>query len=110
MQLVCGGAVLAGQAQREIATDWIAAYGKYCPGAVECPAYRATMARRGNRPSSRLLALLRAAGRMLRAACSIPPIQPLDLSRNGGFHHNHGMAVNHLRMKLIGGELMGHLL
>lgn len=27
---------------QDIATDWIAAYGKYCPGAADCPAYRAT--------------------------------------------------------------------
>ncbi len=45
VQLVCGGAVLAGRAQQEIAADWIAAYGKYCPGVADCPAYRASMAR-----------------------------------------------------------------
>ena len=30
------------QAQRDIATDWIAAYAKYCPASADCPGYRAT--------------------------------------------------------------------
>lgn len=42
VQLVCGRAVDAGQAQHDIATDWIAAYGKYCPSPADCPGYRAT--------------------------------------------------------------------
>lgn len=42
VQLVCGRAVDAGQAQHDIATDWIAAYGKYCPNPADCPGYRAT--------------------------------------------------------------------
>lgn len=42
VQLVCGRAVDAGQAQRDIATDWIAAYGRYCSSPADCPGYRAT--------------------------------------------------------------------
>ena len=42
VQLVCGRVVDAGQAQHDIATDWIAAYGKYCPSPADCPGYRAT--------------------------------------------------------------------
>ena len=42
VQLVCGRAVDAGWAQHDIATDWIAAYGKYCPSPADCPGYRAT--------------------------------------------------------------------
>lgn len=42
VQLVCGRAVDAEQAQRDITTDWIAAYGKYCPNRADCPGYRAT--------------------------------------------------------------------
>ena len=42
VQLVCGRAVDSEQAQRDIATDWIAAYGKYCPSPADCPGYRAT--------------------------------------------------------------------
>jgi len=42
VQLVCGRALDAKQAQRDIATDWIAAYGKYCPNRADCPGYRAT--------------------------------------------------------------------
>ncbi len=42
IQLVCGRAVDAEQAQHDIATDWIAAYGQYCPAPADCPGYRAT--------------------------------------------------------------------
>ena len=45
VQLVCGRAVDAGQAQHDIATDWIAAYGKYCPSPADCPGCRATHGR-----------------------------------------------------------------
>lgn len=40
VQLVCSRAVDAGQAQHDIATDWIAAYGRYCPSPADCPGYR----------------------------------------------------------------------
>lgn len=42
MGMVCRGQVAAEQAQRDIATDWIAAYAKYCPTAADCPGYGAT--------------------------------------------------------------------
>lgn len=43
--LVCGRAVLAEQAQRDIAADWVAAYGKYCPNENDCPSYAASRQR-----------------------------------------------------------------
>jgi len=42
VQLVCHGSVAVEQAQHDIAADWIAAYGKYCPTPADCPGYRAT--------------------------------------------------------------------
>ena len=45
IRLVCGGPVATEQAQREIAADWIAAYGRYCPTDADCPAYRAARRR-----------------------------------------------------------------
>jgi hypothetical protein len=39
LHLVCHGDIPMAQAQQEIATDWVAAYQKYCPTEQDCPSY-----------------------------------------------------------------------